>query len=222
LIIPNDKILPYAKASAAIPLIEFATMAAVLCTPAAAPLTLQKLDQTLLCEDLVEKIAKTVHFLKVDDLHTEMALELTFLKNRTPMEGLKKLFPQVMLYVHTLDKGEDEVMFDSLCVMDRVVIYRLNETELLVLSDFTDSFYHAGYYKINHAEKRVVLMKNKTYARVGGYGPGDEDCEIDFIREALGMEDYSFGRGVGVENKWLLGGAMINWFIGAGEKDLGV
>lgn len=192
---------------------------ALLTSVPAVPLTLQKLDQSLLCEDLVEKIAKTVHSLKVDDLHTEMALELTFLKNRTPMEGLKQLFPNVMLYVHTLDKGEDEVMFDSFCVMDRVVIYKLNETELLVLSEFTGSFYHAGYYKINHTEKRVVLMKNKTYARMGGYGPGDEDCEIDFIREALDIEDYSFGKEAGAENKWLLGGAMINWFIGAGEKD---
>lgn len=193
-------------------------MAAVLFTPGA--LTLKKLDESLLCEDMVEKIAATVHSMKVDDLHTEMALELTFLKNRTPMEGLKKLFPNVMLYVHTLD-NEDRI-FDSFCVMNRVVIYKLNETEILVLSEFTDTFYHAGYYTINHTEKRAVLVKNKIYARNSGYGPGDEDCEIDFIREALDMEDYSFGKAAGAENKWLLGGAMINWFIGAKEEDLGM
>lgn len=179
-----------------------------------------KAVETALCEDVVQKIAGNVHALGVQDLHTEMALELNFIKNRTPLEGLKEMFPNVMLFVHKID--DDQSIFDSFCVMDRVVIYRLNETDLLVLSEIKDSFYHAGYYRIYKKEKKVVLLKNKVYIKRSGYSMGDQEGEIDFIREALGLEDHSFVVNYSGENKWLLGSAMINWFIGAKDSDLGM
>ena len=179
-----------------------------------------KAVETALCEDVVDKIAGNVHALGVQDLHTEMALELNFIKNRTPLEGLKAMFPNVMLFVHKIDEEQD--FFDSFCVMDRVVIYRLNETDLLVLSEIKDCFYHAGYYRIYKKEKKVVLLKNKVYIKRSGYSMGDQEGEIDFIREALGLEDHSFVVNYSGENKWLLGSAMINWFIGAKDSDLGM
>ena len=171
-------------------------------------------------EDLLEKIATTVHSLKVENLHEEMEMELLFFKERSPVQGLKKIFPNLMSYVHILDK-EDELV-DSTCIMDRVVIYKLNDTDMIVLSEFSGSLYHAAYYRMNHYTKMLLLLKSKAYAKQSGYDVTDGDCALDFVCEALNINDYTFSRANCKEDKWLLGGAMINWLISAKNEELGL
>jgi len=174
--------------------------------------------ESALPEDLVDKIARTVHTLRVDSIHEEMAMELLFFKSRTPTDGLKNMFPNLSVYVHTLDNIDD--LFDSLCVMNRVVIYKLTNTDMIVLSEFTNCLYHAAYYKINHDTKHITLIKAKAYIKDSGYSASDADASIDFISDALNVYDYIFTKQPNAENKWLLGGAMINWFMGAKDADI--
>jgi hypothetical protein len=171
-------------------------------------------------EDLLEKIATTVHSLKVECLHEEMAMELLFFKEQSPVQGLKKMFPNLVSYVHILDQ-EDELM-DSTCIMDRVVVYKLNDTDIIVLSQFTGCLYHSAYYRMNHHTKMLLLLKSKSYSKQSGYDVTDGDCALDFVCEALNINDYTFSRGYCKEDKWLLGGAMINWLIAAKNEDLGL
>lgn len=186
---------------------------------AVSAITLRTVEKHL-NEDLLERIATTVHSLKVENLHEEMAMELLFFKERSPVQGLKKMFPNLTTYVHILDQ-EDELI-DSICIMDRVVIYKLNDTDIIVLSQFTGCFYHAAYYRMNHYTKMLILLKSKAYAKQSGYDVKDGDCAIEFIRDALNIHDYTFSRANCKDDKWLLGGAMINWLIAAKDQDLGL
>lgn len=187
---------------------------------AVATLSFKCLEQNL-CEDMVDKIAANLHGMYVKDLHTEMELELSFLKRRTPIEGLKKLFPNVLLYVHLLnEQAVPDPLFDSFCIMDRVIIYKLNDTELLVLSELTDYIYHTGYYTIDHMDRTLTLQKDKVYIRNPGYGPSTTIYEEEFIKDALDLHGYTVTYNKKGADKWLLGGIMINWLLSVSDKEL--